>query len=68
MSGNRSVPLCVLSFFKGSGLVIRYVVSINWYCESEIVHTLGCCSSLPAPNFQPTATQERNDQCGNQHK
>jgi len=24
-------------------------------------------SSLPAPNFQPTATQERNDQCGNQN-
>ena len=22
---------------------------------------------LPAPNFQPTANQERNDQCGNQH-
>jgi len=24
-------------------------------------------SSLPAPKFQPTANQERNDQCGNQH-
>jgi len=24
-------------------------------------------SSLPAPNFQPTATQERKDQRGNQH-
>jgi len=23
-------------------------------------------SSLTAPDFQPTATQERNDQCGNQ--
>jgi len=23
--------------------------------------------SLPASNFQPTATQERSDQCGNQH-
>ena len=23
--------------------------------------------SLPAPNVQPTANQERNDQCGNQH-
>ena len=22
---------------------------------------------LTAPNFQPTANQERNDQCGNQH-
>ena len=27
----------------------------------------GHYSSLPAPNFQPTATQERDDQCGNQH-
>ena len=24
-------------------------------------------SRLPAPNFQSTANQERNDQCGNQH-
>ena len=24
-------------------------------------------SSLPATNLQPTANQERNDQCGNQH-
>jgi len=23
--------------------------------------------SLTAPNLQPTANQERNDQCGNQH-
>ena len=27
----------------------------------------GLYSSLPAPNLQPTANQERNDQCGNQH-
>ena len=27
----------------------------------------GHYSSLTAPNFQPTASQERNDQCGNQH-
>jgi len=27
----------------------------------------GHYSSLPAPKFQPTATQERDDQCGNQH-
>jgi len=27
----------------------------------------GHYSSLTATNFQPTATQERNDQCGNQH-
>jgi len=24
-------------------------------------------SSITAPNLQPTANQERNDQCGNQH-
>ena len=27
----------------------------------------GHCSSLTAPNLQPTANQERNDQCGNEH-
>ena len=27
----------------------------------------GHYSSLPAPNFQPTAPLERDDQCGNQH-
>ena len=27
----------------------------------------GHYSSLPAPNFQPTATQERDYQCGNQN-
>jgi len=25
----------------------------------------GHYSNLPAPNLQPTANQERNDQCGN---
>jgi hypothetical protein len=28
----------------------------------------GHYSSLTAPNLQPTANQERNDQCGNQHQ
>ena len=27
----------------------------------------GQYSNLPAPNLQPTANQEWNDQCGNQH-
>ena len=27
----------------------------------------GHYSSLTAPNLQPTANQERNNQCGNQH-
>ena len=41
MNGDRSVLLCVVCFI--SGLVIRCVVSVNEYCESEIVHTLVCC-------------------------
>jgi len=28
---------------------------------------LGHLSSLPAPNVQPTATQEPDGRCGNQH-
>jgi len=36
-----------------------------------VVSFLVCCrldvSGLPAPNIQPTADQERNDQCGKQH-
>ena len=39
-----------------------------------VVSFLGCYSlqpghhsSLPTPNTQPTAIQERDDQCGNQH-
>ena len=41
MNGDRSVLSCVVCFI--SGLVIRYVVSVNLYCESEIVHILVCC-------------------------
>ena len=41
MCGDRSVLLCVVCFI--SGLVIRCVASVNYYCESEIVHTLVCC-------------------------
>jgi len=41
MRGDRSVLLCVVCFT--GGVVIRYVVSVNYYCESEIVHTLVCC-------------------------
>jgi len=39
-------------------------------CPSSEAHDYslqpGHLSSLPAPNFQPTATQERHGQCGNQ--
>ena len=41
MRGDRDVLLCVVCFI--SGLVIGCVVSVNYYCESEIVHTLVCC-------------------------
>jgi len=41
MCGDRSVLLCVVCFI--GGLVIRCVVSVTWYCESEIVRTLACC-------------------------
>ena len=41
MCGDRSVLLCVVCFI--SGVVIRCVVDVNWYCESEIVHNLVCC-------------------------
>jgi len=37
--------------------------------SADIVYSLqpGHLFSLPASNFQPTATQEPDDQCGNQH-
>ena len=35
--------------------------------RTEVSLQSGHYSSLPAPNFQPTANQERNDQCDNQH-
>ena len=37
-------------------------------CPSLVAHVYNVdYSSLPTPNFQPTANQERDDQCGNQH-
>jgi len=35
--------------------------------ESCISLQPGHHSRLPAPNLQPTANEERNDQCGSQH-
>ena len=39
------------------------------YSTTELCFSLQCghYSNLPEPNLQPTATQEQNDQCGNQH-
>jgi len=44
-------------------------LSRDWSGVRAAVYSLhpGHYSSLPAPKLQPTANQERNDQCGNQH-
>ena len=49
-------------------LITTLVVSFLVCCRLEVVSELqpGHYSSLNAPNLQPTANQERNDQCGNQ--
>jgi len=41
MRNSHGVLLCVACFV--SGLVVRCVVSVNQYCETELVHTLVCC-------------------------
>ena len=48
-------------------LITTLVVSFLGYCWLEFSLQPGHYSSLPAPNFQPTTTQERDDQCGNQN-
>jgi len=42
---------------------------VLFYCVRAAGYSLqpGHYSRLTVPNFQPTANQERNDQCGNQH-
>ena len=47
--------IILLYFLIGSACFVCYSLQPGHY------------SSLPAPNFQRTANQERNDQCGNQH-
>jgi len=44
-------------------------VEVDWSSVRAAGYSLqpGHLSSLPAPNFQPRANQERNDECGNQH-
>ena len=44
-------------------LITTLVVSFLVCCRLQPGHY----SSLTAPNLQPTANQERNNQCGNQH-
>ena len=51
----------------------------SWFLDSSVIRFAyfelrhdsslqsGHYSSLPVPNLQPTASQERNDQYGNQH-
>jgi len=51
-------------------LITTLVVSFLGCCRLEVrCYNLqpGHYSSLHAPNFQPTATQERDDQRGNEH-
>jgi len=57
-------------------LITTLVVSFLVCCRLEVSYgyagvvsglRTGHYSGLTAPNLQPTANQERNDQCGNQH-
>ena len=54
-------------------LITRLDVLLLVCCRLVVVLAAGYSlqpghySSLPAPNYQPTANQERNDQSGNQH-
>jgi len=53
-------------------LVVSFLVCCSWRLgavrlESCLSLQPGHYSSLTAPDLQPTANQERNDQCGNQH-
>jgi len=63
-------------------LVVSFLVCCGWrlgaarleWCpgcgfkhESCYSQQTGYHSGLITPNLQPTATEERNDQCGNQH-
>ena len=59
-------------------LITTLVVSVLVCCRLEVrcswagvvprlQHAAGHYSSPTAPNLQPTANQDRNDQCGNQH-
>jgi len=40
---------------------------VGWSSVRAAGYQPGHYSSLPAPNFQPTGNQERDDQCSNQH-
>ena len=44
--------------------LIKTITILGCVCEARLQP--GHHSSLTAPNLQPTANQERNDQCGNQ--
>jgi len=57
------------SIFRKKLLSIKRVswFSLQILPEYNISLQPGHCSSLTAPNFQHTAIQERNDQCGNQY-
>ena len=50
-----------------SRTLLYWVSGVGWSSVRTAGLQPGHYSSLPAPNFQPTATQERDEQCGNQH-
>ena len=51
-------------------LVFRSWFTVGWSSFRATGSSLqpGHYSSLTVPNLQPTTNQERNDQCGNQHR
>jgi len=66
-----SITTLVVSFLGCCRLEVRsgYVGVVSGLRAKEACFSLqsGHYFSLIAPNLQPTANQERNDQCGNQH-
>ena len=65
------ITTLVVSFLGCRGLEVgcRQAGVVPGMQAKEVCFSLhpGHYSSLTAPNPQPTATQEQNDQCGNQH-
>jgi len=66
--------LLLLLFLTYFNYLLTYSFTlITYLLTHSLTHYAACSlqpghySSLTAPNIQPTANQERNDQCGNQH-
>ena len=61
------MPLIILLYFLQAQHVSGTTMPIIRSSLAGLSLQTGHYSSLTAPNLQPTANQERNDQCGNQH-